>query len=119
MPDLIRIDVDTRQAWQGGKIVPLTRTPFLLLAYLVQNSGRLVTREQITYGVWGADRLDPSRVGHSRLIDVHVAALRRALGDDPDNPVYISTVRGLGYRFERGMAVAVAAEASKREASDA
>jgi DNA-binding response OmpR family regulator len=79
-----------------GREVGLTATEFRLLRELVDNAGLLLSREQLLERVWGYDYL-----GDSRVVDAHVRRLRAKLEDDPSNPEYIVTVRGLGYRFER------------------
>ena len=65
-----------------------------LLRMLLEHAGRVVTREQLIREVW-----DTSWFGSTKTLDVHVSALRRKLGDDPADPRYISTVRGVGFRF--------------------
>lgn len=99
MPDLIRVDVDTWQAWQGDTPLKLSRMAFLLLALLVRRAGTVVTREQIAEQVWQTSH----SYGSSKTIDVTTAKVRKALGDDPDNPAYLVTVRGVGYRFNPAM----------------
>jgi DNA-binding response OmpR family regulator len=79
-----------------GEEVGLTATEFRMLRELVDNAGLLLSREQLLERVWGYDYL-----GDSRVVDAHVRRLRAKLEDDPSNPEYIVTVRGLGYRFER------------------
>jgi DNA-binding response OmpR family regulator len=78
-----------------GQPVPLTATEFRLLCELVDNAGIVLSREQLLERVWGYDYLSDSRV-----VDAHVRRLRAKVEDDPANPDYIVTVRGLGYRFE-------------------
>ena len=79
-----------------GEEIGLTATEFRLLRELADNAGLLLSREQLLERVWGYDYL-----GDSRVVDAHVRRLRAKLEDDPANPTYIVTVRGLGYRFER------------------
>ncbi len=86
-----------RRALRAGVELELTPKEFDLLAELVANAGRVVTREQLMERVW-----DERWFGSTKTLDVHVSALRRKLGDDPAHPRYVSTVRGVGLRFEQG-----------------
>jgi len=79
-----------------GVPVDLTRIEFLLLTELVQHAGLLLTRDQLLERVWGYDR-----AGDGRLVDAHVSRLRAKIEDQPGDPRYLHTVRGLGYRFAR------------------
>ncbi|MBI2778151.1 MAG: response regulator transcription factor [Chloroflexi bacterium] len=75
--------------------VPLTVIEFDLLATLIRDPGVVHTRQQLLDRVWGMDY-----VGDEHVVDVHLANLRRKLGDDASNPTYIETVRGIGYRLK-------------------
>jgi DNA-binding response OmpR family regulator len=90
----LRIDVPARRVWRGGQEVELTRKEFDLLARLLQDAGRVVTREALMSDVW-----DMNWFGSTKTLDVHIAWLRRKLGDDPARPAYIHTVRGVGFRL--------------------
>ena len=68
---------------------------FELLEFLMRNSGRVLTRTQLIDRVWGSDYF-----GDTKTLDVHVKRLRAKIEKDPANPVFIQTVRGLGYKFE-------------------
>ena len=68
---------------------------FELLEYLMQNKGRVMTRHQLIDRVWGADY-----VGDTKTLDVHVKRVRAKIEPDPSRPVYLTTVRGLGYRID-------------------
>ncbi len=92
----VRIDVDARQAFLDDQVVQLTAKEFDLLRLLVRESGRVVPREQIMREVWDADWY-----GSTKTLDMHISWLRRKLGDDAGQPQFISTVRGVGFRFER------------------
>ncbi len=81
---------------RGGETVHLTKTEFRLLCEFTQNEGLVLSREQLLANVWGYDYL-----GDSRLVDAHVRRLRMKIEDDPANPRWLRTVRGLGYRLER------------------
>ena len=93
----VRVDADARRAWLGDEEIELTSKEFDLLAVLVNEAGKVVTREQIMREVW-----DSKWWGSTKTLDMHVSWLRRKLGDDAHSPRYITTVRGVGFRFERG-----------------
>jgi two-component system, OmpR family, response regulator RegX3 len=88
----LRIDLAARRAWQGIAELELTRKEFDLLARLARDAGRVVTRESLMSDVW-----DMNWFGPTKTLNVHIGWLRRKLGDDPDDPVYIRTVRGVGF----------------------
>ena len=91
----LAVDVDAGQVRRAGEPVALTKTEFRLLCELAQSSGRVLSREALLERVWGYDYF-----GDSRLVDVHIRRLRGKVEDDPANPRYVVTVRGLGYRLE-------------------
>lgn len=93
----VSIDGAARRVTVRGEPVELTPKEYELLYLLVRNAGTVVTRETAMDEVWD----DPDMVGGSKTLDVHVSSLRRKLGDDPADPRYITTVRGVGLRFER------------------
>jgi DNA-binding response OmpR family regulator len=93
----VRVDTEARRAWLGDTELDLTTKEFDLLALLVSEAGKVVTREQIMRDVW-----DSKWWGSTKTLDMHISWLRRKLGDDAQNPRYITTVRGVGFRFERG-----------------
>jgi DNA-binding response OmpR family regulator len=93
----VRIEPDSRRAWLGNSELQLTTKEFDLLRVLVREGGKVVTREQIMREVW-----DTNWWGSTKTLDMHISWLRRKLGDDAANPRYITTVRGVGFRFERG-----------------
>ena len=78
-----------------GALVPLPLKQFELLQFLMENAGRVCTRVMILDRIWGFDY-----VGDTKTLDVHVKRLRGHIEDDPADPKRISTVRGVGYRFE-------------------
>src|SRR5690348_13384771 len=88
----LRIDSAARRAWRGDDELELTRKEFDLLARLARDAGRVVTRESLMSDVW-----DMNWFGSTKTLNVHIGWLRRKLGDDPDDPVYIRTVRGVGF----------------------
>ncbi|MGB9121654.1 MAG: response regulator transcription factor [Candidatus Angelobacter sp.] len=77
-----------------GRVIPATATEFRLLHYLARNAGRVFTRDQILDAVWK----DTAFVS-PRSVDVYVRKLRAKIEVDPEEPVYLRTVRGAGYRF--------------------
>lgn len=93
----LAIDPATREVTVSGELVDLTRTEFDLLMTLATNPRVVLSRRRLIDEIWGGDW-----VGDDRLVDVHVAHLRKKLRDDPASPRWISTVRGVGYRMERG-----------------
>ncbi len=90
----LRLLPKERQAYLEGKPLPLSQLEFDLLLTLAQHPGVVFTRERLLEKVWG-----PDFPGIDRVVDVHIAALRKKLMDDPENPRFIETVRGVGYRF--------------------
>lgn len=93
----LSIDLAGREVRVAGSAVELTPTEFDILAALSSRPKLAYTRAQLVHAVWG-----PAWVGDERLVDVHVAHLRRKLGDDPTSPRYVRTVRGVGYRMGDG-----------------
>jgi len=91
--DLV-IDPARYEVRRSGSPVELTRIEFQLLLALVRADGRVLTRDQLLDALYGRDAIDVL----DRTIDVHVRRLRDKLGDDPDRPRYVTTVRGVGYR---------------------
>jgi len=86
-----------RRVYLDGREVPLSKLEFDLLLVLAQHPGMAYPRERLLERVWGADFF-----GVDRVVDVHIASLRKKLGDDPESPRFIETVRGVGYRFREG-----------------
>jgi len=99
VPDVngVRINAESRRAWLGDDELSLTAKEFDLLLALVLGAGKVLTREQLMRDVWGM-----SRGASSKTLDMHISWLRRKLGDDAASPRLITTIRGLGFRFERG-----------------
>jgi two-component system response regulator RegX3 len=91
----IRMDIDARRCFVDDTEVKLRKKEFALLRLLLENPGRVLTREVIIDRVWGSDY-----VGDTKTLDVHIKRLRSLIEEDPKNPVHITTVRGVGYRFE-------------------
>jgi two-component system, OmpR family, response regulator MtrA len=92
----LEIDPEGFRATKAGRELDLTATEFRLLLELARRPGQVFTRELLLERVWNYEYL-----GDSRLVDVAVQRLRAKIEDDPRHPALISTVRGVGYRFER------------------
>jgi two-component system response regulator RegX3 len=91
----IRMDIDARRCYVNGEEIKLRKKEFALLRLLLENPGRVLTREVLIDRVWGSDY-----VGDTKTLDVHIKRLRSLIEDDPKNPEHITTVRGVGYRYE-------------------
>ncbi|MBM6401013.1 response regulator transcription factor [Phycicoccus sonneratiae] len=92
---LLDIDPDGRRVFLRGEEVQLTGKEFELLRVLVANAGKVVSREKLMRDVW-----DSAWYGSTKTLDMHISVLRRKLGDDAAHPRYITTIRGLGFRFD-------------------
>jgi two-component system alkaline phosphatase synthesis response regulator PhoP len=92
----VEMDMERLQVRRRGELVDLTPTEFRLLRYLVTNSNRPFSRDELIEAVWGY----ASDIGSDRTVDVHIRHLRKKLEDDPANPLWLVTVRGVGYKFE-------------------
>jgi two-component system, OmpR family, response regulator RegX3 len=91
----VRLEPDTRRCYVRGTEVKLRRKEFDLLQLLLANSGLVLTRDVLIDRVWGSDY-----VGDTKTLDVHVKRLRALVEPDPKAPSLITTVRGVGYRFD-------------------
>jgi DNA-binding response OmpR family regulator len=91
----LTLDLVARRVYRGDEELRLTHKEFDLLAELMRNKGAVLSRDLLLNQVWGYDY-----VGDSHTVDVHVRWLREKVEDDPSSPVRITTVRGVGYRFE-------------------
>jgi DNA-binding response OmpR family regulator len=92
---LLRVDTGSRRVWRDGTELTLSQKEFDLLTCLIRNRGIALTRDVLLERVWGYDF-----PGDSRTVDVHIRWLREKVEPDPGKPIYIQTVRGIGYRFE-------------------
>lgn len=93
----LTMDAAAREVQVDGQPVDLTRTEFDVLAALAARPRSALSRRTLIDAVWGE-----GWVGDEHLVDVHVAHLRRKLGDDPSSPRFVLTVRGVGYRMGPG-----------------
>jgi two-component system, OmpR family, response regulator RegX3 len=91
----VRLDTERHVIAINGSTVQFPLKEFELLEFLMRNCDRVLTRTQIIDRVWGSDY-----VGDTKTLDVHIKRLRAKIEVDPANPVYIQTVRGLGYKME-------------------
>ncbi|MHB1929246.1 MAG: response regulator [Acidimicrobiales bacterium] len=91
----LRLDPERHEVYLGGRQVVLPLKEFELLELLMGNAGRVLTRETLIDRVWG-----PHYVGDTKTLDVHIKRLRAKVEEDPSRPAKITTIRGLGYKFE-------------------
>ncbi len=91
----IQIDPDRHLVFIRGQDVHLRRKEFELLSLLMENAGRLLTRDVLIDRVWGSDYF-----GDTKTLDVHIKRLRSHVEEDPSSPKLITTIRGVGYRFD-------------------
>jgi DNA-binding response OmpR family regulator len=94
----LELDEARRLVRVDGVSVELTALEFDLLAALAREPGVVVRRADVLERLWGS-----ALVADGHLVDVHIANLRRKLGDDAADPRFIETVRGVGYRIREGM----------------
>jgi len=90
----LRLDPAKREVRRGGTPLELSRKEFDVLELLMRDAGTVVRRERLIEQVW-----DTNWFGSTKTLDVHVSGLRRKLGDDANEPRYLHTIRGVGFRF--------------------
>jgi two-component system alkaline phosphatase synthesis response regulator PhoP len=90
----IQIDFEKPEVLRGGSQITLSAKELLLLRYLIDNRGKVISREELLSEVW-----EYQNSISTRTVDVHMAWLRQKLEDNPQYPKYLTTVRGIGYRF--------------------
>ncbi len=90
----IEVNLATRTVTRRGEAINLRQKEYDILVLLMSNHDRVVTRDELFDRVWGTDWL-----GDTRTLDVHMSWLRSKLEDNPGQPVYFQTIRGIGYRF--------------------
>jgi two-component system, OmpR family, KDP operon response regulator KdpE len=90
----LTVDLDRHQVMMAGKEIDLTPTEFELISILIQNAGKVVTQRQLIHKVWGSAYEDDSR-----LLRVNISNLRRKIEPNPNQPSYILTELGVGYRL--------------------
>jgi DNA-binding response OmpR family regulator len=90
----LKLDFDRREVWVDGKLVKLRPTEYRLLYHLVKNAGWVLSHDQLLTKVWGYEYRD-----EPHYVRLYINYLRKKLEEDPSNPKYILTERGVGYRF--------------------
>ncbi|WP_052703022.1 molybdopterin-guanine dinucleotide biosynthesis protein B [Paenibacillus beijingensis] len=90
----LTLDTKRMTVFRGSLPINLTKTEYELLLHFIQSDGAVLTRENMMEDIWGSPFF-----GNSNVVDVHVKGVRRKLGDSAASPVYIKTVRGVGYRL--------------------
>jgi two-component system response regulator RegX3 len=93
----LRLEIDSRRCFLNGVEVKVRKKEFAILKLLLTSPGRVITRDHLINDVWGSDY-----VGDTKTLDVHIKRLRNLLEEFPKEPRHITTVRGVGYRFEVG-----------------
>jgi DNA-binding response OmpR family regulator len=93
---LVQADLAGHRLLRDGQALPIKPKAFELLAFLIRHPGQVFTRDQLLEHVWGYDY-----AGETRTVDVHVHWLRSQIEEDPGQPRFIHTVRGVGYVFRR------------------
>ena len=91
----VRVDTESRRVFLHGEEIPLTAKEYELLRVLARNQGKVISREQLMREVW-----ETAWYGSTKTLDMHISVLRKKLGDDAMQPRYITTIRGVGFRFD-------------------
>ncbi len=91
----LKVYPEQYEAYFEGELLELTPKEFELLLYLTNNRGRVLTRDQLLSAVWNYDF-----AGDTRIVDVHISHLREKIESNTKKPIYIKTIRGLGYKLE-------------------
>jgi len=89
----LRLNLPERRVTVAGREVELTRTEFTIMRVLMENAGRVVTRDRLSRAIWGEE------VPDRHLIQVHMSNLRRKIEENPRRPKHILTIRGIGYKI--------------------
>ncbi|KXG75948.1 response regulator [Thermotalea metallivorans] len=92
----ITIDTEKHEVMKGSKVLDLTLKEFELLKILAENRGKVLSRNFLLDEVWGYDYF-----GETRTVDVHIRHLRKKIEDNDKHPVYIETIRGIGYKMKQ------------------
>jgi DNA-binding response OmpR family regulator len=90
----LRLDAGMRRVTRGARVIDVSAREFEILRHLAEAAGRVVERQQLFTGVWG-----PNFFGDERALDVYIRMIRRKIEPDPSRPMYLHTVRGVGYRL--------------------
>ncbi len=91
----VQVDFARGELRRGGRTLEMTPIEFKLIATFIRSRGRILSRQQLVDGAWGQDTF-----ASERIVDNHIANLRKKIEADPSNPRYIRNIRGLGYRFD-------------------
>ncbi|MFW5474999.1 response regulator transcription factor [Knoellia sp. CPCC 206450] len=91
----VRVDTESRRVFLHGEEIQLTAKEYELLRVLARNQGKVISREQLMREVW-----ETAWYGSTKTLDMHISVLRKKLGDDAMQPRYITTIRGVGFRFD-------------------
>lgn len=92
--DNITIDIHSREVYRDGKAIELTTKEFDMISFLVQHPNQVFSPEQLLDSIWSIDSFS-----EKRTVIVHISNLRKKIEEDPLNPKYILTIRGVGYKF--------------------
>lgn len=92
--EAILIDTTRREVYKNDILIDMPLKEFELLKMLIKNKGKVLSREILLEKIWGFDYF-----GETRTVDVHIRYLRQKIEDDDTNPIYIETIRGIGYKF--------------------
>jgi len=90
----LRLDTGMRRLTRDGRVIEVSAREFDILRLLAEAAGRVVERQQLFASVWG-----PSFFGDERALDVYIRMIRKKVEPDPSSPIYLHTVRGVGYRL--------------------
>ena len=90
----IALNLQTREVLKNGEKLDFTLKEFEVLKLLIKNKGKILTREILLDKIWGYEY-----VGETRTVDVHIRHIRKKIEEDDKNPIYIQTIRGVGYKF--------------------
>lgn len=93
----LQIDLQTRTVKKKGKLIRLTTTEYALMALFARNDGKVLTHQYLLRAVWG-----PGFINQSQYLRVFIAQIRKKIEDDPNQPEYLLTESGVGYRFVSG-----------------
>ena len=91
----VEVDYSRGELRRAGRVIEVTPLEFKLLGVFIRARGRILNREQLLDGAWG-----PATYASDRVVDNHIANLRKKIEPDPASPQYLVNVRGLGYRFD-------------------
>lgn len=90
----VTLNLQTREVLKHGKKLDFTLKEFEVLKLLIQNKGKILTREILLDKIWGYEY-----IGETRTVDVHIRHIRKKIEEDDKKPIYIQTIRGVGYKF--------------------